>query len=352
MQFICSAKVRASIDEAFVEYDLDDRFAWLVHEIRINRRSAVIFVHKKTQLSLLAYGTKQKDMKRIDKLLEEAILSLLSEYGTRKEVLDRYFKDGEIHQLHVLKKSRDMDILSALSIGYELRSNFFDFENAPKDLITYFNHVRSLNNRPFLDFVGLLTKHYGAPIDYEAYVLDVKLVDRIPCRRSVQVPSFITFEVLHHVIQALYGWTDSHLHQFSLDDEKGYRDVIEMVEELDDLDLTWIKSVQSESNVQLNEFIKPGHKIDYVYDFGRSWMCEIHVLERREHIKDIQAKCLEIVGVVTLEDERILDVVGDSNFQDPYMVSVRRLERNNSDMRTINFRLEGIPFVMRTTNRR
>ena len=52
------------------------------------------------------------------------------------------------------------------------------------------------------------------------YLIRITLRDsKPPIWRQVAVPSDITLEQLHEVIQIVMGWTDSHLHQFMLKDK-------------------------------------------------------------------------------------------------------------------------------------
>ena len=82
-----------------------------------------------------------------------------------------------------------------------------------------------------------------------------------PVRRRVQIPGEANLAVLHEVVQAAMGWTNSHLHEFEIDgqcygmpgpdwdDEEGI----------------------DESEVLLSDLVGQGACFDYVYDFGDSW---------------------------------------------------------------------------------
>jgi hypothetical protein len=94
---------------------------------------------------------------------------------------------------------------------------------------------------------------------------------RPPIWRRVQIPSNITLGQLHWIIQSAMGWTNSHLHSFTIDEveygmvipELGFDDEIE---------------VHDENRANLDRLI-PGEKFKfpYLYDFGDSWEHEILV---------------------------------------------------------------------------
>lgn len=86
--------------------------------------------------------------------------------------------------------------------------------------------------------------------------------------RRLRVRANTTLAVFHDVLQAVMGWTDSHLHLFRAGGiEYGVRDP-EMPE------------LRSEKRVQLGSLLlRPGDRLVYEYDFGDSWEHDIE-LER------------------------------------------------------------------------
>ncbi|GGN28810.1 hypothetical protein GCM10010109_47310 [Actinoplanes campanulatus] len=110
----------------------------------------------------------------------------------------------------------------------------------------------------------------------QVYQLKVGLMRwRPPIWRRILVPSTITLDDLHAVIQILFGWDGDHLHQFEISGKR-YSDPF--------FDLGGDE--QDESGVRLRDvFAGAATKIRYEYDFGASWWHEI-TLERttqRDH---------------------------------------------------------------------
>jgi len=92
---------------------------------------------------------------------------------------------------------------------------------------------------------------------------------RPPIWRRFLVQSDVTLYKLHHILQVVMGWTDSHLHQYRIrntyygepNDEFGMRR-------------------QNEKKVRLNELLrKPKDRMVYEYDFGDGWEHEV-ILEK------------------------------------------------------------------------
>ncbi len=86
--------------------------------------------------------------------------------------------------------------------------------------------------------------------------------------RRVVVNSNITLAQLHEVIQTAMGWTDSHLHLFTIADRR-YGNP----EYLDD----WSGDLSNEANFRLSKSSTVGAKFRYEYDFGDGWEHDILV---------------------------------------------------------------------------
>lgn len=95
-----------------------------------------------------------------------------------------------------------------------------------------------------------------------------------PIWRRIAVDGDISLRALHHIVQAAFGWTDAHLHEFRvegntysmLDNENvlegGFDDDEQM---LDD------------RKGKLNRLLYTGQRFTYQYDFGDSWQHKIYV---------------------------------------------------------------------------
>ncbi len=93
-----------------------------------------------------------------------------------------------------------------------------------------------------------------------------------PVWRRVILPKNITFSTLHAVIQNIYGWEDTHLHDFRTNDGK----IVISMEEDGFADYPY-----KESDTRVNEFLEQCKWIRYTYDFGNEWRHKI-VLEKTD----------------------------------------------------------------------
>jgi len=104
------------------------------------------------------------------------------------------------------------------------------------------------------------------PASPTTYQLKITLVGiSPPIWRRILVPSSIRLSSLHDAIQAVFGWTDTHLHHFELDGE--YWGVP------DDEDF---ERLMDETKVPLRKLLMAeGWTLNYAYDFGDNWRHKI-----------------------------------------------------------------------------
>ncbi|HET6604135.1 MAG TPA: plasmid pRiA4b ORF-3 family protein [Xanthomonadaceae bacterium] len=92
---------------------------------------------------------------------------------------------------------------------------------------------------------------------------------RPPIWRRILVPHDITLAALHEVLQIAFGWTDSHLHEFTAGDTLYGQS---------DPDCGTVR--KDEHRARLHRVLTaPGARMTYTYDFGDDWEHTI-VLEK------------------------------------------------------------------------
>ncbi len=106
------------------------------------------------------------------------------------------------------------------------------------------------------------------PADIYTYQTKVTLEDIKPLIwRRIQVTSATSLYRFHKILQTVMGWSDSHLHQFIIDDEH-------YGESHPDYSFRMV----NEKNVRLNQVVlEDKTKFYYEYDFGDSWYHKILV---------------------------------------------------------------------------
>lgn len=92
--------------------------------------------------------------------------------------------------------------------------------------------------------------------------------------RRIRVDADVTLRNLHHILQASFGWTSSHLHQFDIEG-----DTYAMLDNEYVLDLIEApgQGPLDDRKAKLGRLVYPGQRFTYLYDFGDSWTHTAHV---------------------------------------------------------------------------
>jgi hypothetical protein len=116
---------------------------------------------------------------------------------------------------------------------------------------------------------------------------------RPPIWRRVLVPTTITLDRLHAVVQEAMGWSDMHLHEFGLGRDR-WGDV-----DIEDND----GRLLDEFDVRLRPLVAPGHRLHYRYDLGDDWRHEIVIEGEVDGIAgELYPLCLDGAGACPPED--------------------------------------------------
>ncbi len=125
--------------------------------------------------------------------------------------------------------------------------------------------------------------------------------------RRVLVPSEITFDDFHYIIQDAFGWESEHMYSFS---PSGYGSspLIELKLEDDENDFPFILSSNSTPSLDAEKtklssiFKKEGQTYVYIYDFGDDWVHKITLEKINETDNSLSAILLDGKGACPPED--------------------------------------------------
>ena len=126
-------------------------------------------------------------------------------------------------------------------------------------------------------------------------MFQVKIVlkgSKPPIWRRILLPNDTSLDKLHEIIQITMGWTDTHLHQFTCNDD--YYCIP---------DDEFITEAKDERGVKLSKFLKrEKDHILYEYDFGDDWLHEVILEKVMPFTGKSKIYCLKGVGACPPED--------------------------------------------------
>lgn len=110
-----------------------------------------------------------------------------------------------------------------------------------------------------------------------------------PIWRRIAVDGDLSLRTLHHIIQAAFGWTDAHLHEFRVEgDTYSMLDNEHVLESSYDSD----EETLDDRKGKLNRLLYTGQRFTYQYDFGDSWQHEIHVEKIEQRPEPMGSACI------------------------------------------------------------
>lgn len=126
------------------------------------------------------------------------------------------------------------------------------------------------------------------------YILKIMIEDtHPPVWRRVIIPEMITFAELHEIIQILFGWSGSHLHDFSIPSKNVC---------IDDGEEPWARYHYLEEETLVEQFLLNNKWIRYTYDFGDEWRHKIIYENTEEGYEKRYPFLLKVKGDNFLED--------------------------------------------------
>lgn len=129
--------------------------------------------------------------------------------------------------------------------------------------------IKGWNARSELDLDDVVVPPAIAPDDLLQMKITLRGISKPPIWRRVQIRADTTFAMLHQIIQAAFGWTDTHLHSFEYEDEQ-----------IGVPNPEWDNDCADETETTLGEvLLGPKDHVRYTYDFGDNWEHDI-VLEK------------------------------------------------------------------------
>lgn len=139
----------------------------------------------------------------------------------------------------------------------------------------------------------------------QAYQLKIEMTELPTVWRRVIVPSKISFETLHCVIQYVMGWHDAHLYEFSTSDDptcftndhEGVAEYEYYRENPDRAQDLWGEQALATprtlgSAAKIDPILKRARMLDYIYDFGDNWQLGITLEEVVKDYPDSFPVCL------------------------------------------------------------
>ena len=343
MRIACTSNAADLLQTPILKSSVDKSpfFSWHAHVYMHHRRKIFVLINDLTGFPVILYRPRAAQLKDFESVAEAAIRESFLAYGIKPEHIDRYFKEaGPI----VLHRKTSRSVLGHMNQWkYELMAHLDSYDISPfvdnqltqptfaRQLIppfwTDYKHCKVLLIQAFQDVLKVNETQLFAVESYELK-LELKLNNHEVVRRVI-VPASASLNQLHRLIQLVFGWMDSHLHQFMLLPQgasildspvKSYIvNVANPTEEsLKDVDHPRMIDVST----TIKEVLSQQWDLWYEYDFSDSWQHKI-TLEKVCTLPTRQYRLLESTGACPPDDvggetgyDEFARVMADENHPD------------------------------------
>ncbi|GEN46644.1 plasmid pRiA4b ORF-3 family protein [Alkalibacillus haloalkaliphilus] len=338
MQIQCTKKLLNELKvEADERIERDSIFDWHANVFKIGRRKAIVLLNDVSRYSILLYGVKADDFRRLSEAIPAAISEVLEAEGIDSSVIDEYIRSaGAV----TFTNTKSRKLVSAMTQRVkELEMIVDDFSGDEKvkvDISKHWSRFLTGDGQgsyifPKEEMIEELEKFASRPIfSSDAYEVKVSLPlgDHTAWRRLV-VKSDTTFSEFHEIIQSAFNWESSHLYEFLIDGKEIEYGSESMAEPLSG----WLEGV--------SEF-------QYIYDFGDFWEHHVEVARKIEGYSKQHATCIDGEHPAPPEDvggmpgySEFLRIINDKNDPDHMnMKSWARWWKPEFDIEWVNRKLE------------
>jgi len=368
----CTKKliVELKVEPESVEEE-NSLFSWHSNVIMVNRRKAVVLVNDHNRYAVVLYGLKAKDFKRFTEIALQGIRETLQRDGVSDKVIDKYL----LHTDEVsITKTKDRTSVARMNKACD-NAYFFDElwdvdSIVQPDLGIRVSRILVGDGKgsyilPNEKMYEDLTLFAGQPIfEVKAAILKVTLrLEKRQVWRRLVVPTNLSFNQLHQIVQTAFGWQDYHLHDFHVygkeiavgnhitegHNEKTQQPIIHLVCDEEAFSYPGEVDMKHEKGVKLSEYIPACEKMTYTYDFGDDWNHDIEVESMIENYEANYPVCLEGEGNTPPEDvggeygyEEFLTILATPDHPEhKHMVEWGRMQRyQDFAINYINMRLK------------
>lgn len=301
------------VDVGVVDEQLDPMFCWSANLFFANRRRTIVVCNDSSRCGFVLYGIKQKDLKNIEQLIIEGIRACFESECIDPSITEKYLADCKVS----LNFTKTVNRVVVAGLNRVCSNAAFFSTSFTEEQLLQRHVLPSLND----DLVRSKDKHSGNyffikeqfakdieerynvyPYRCRAAEFEIELDLGGPvCKRRVIVPLNLTFREFHHVLQKLFCWNGSHLHEFSIErypNGKWKYTLCGYPRE----DQEEGETTRSDSTVILSEIFPKYDSIIYIYDFGDYWNHHIHLKSIIEDYDKNFPVCLEGEGEAPPED--------------------------------------------------
>jgi Plasmid pRiA4b ORF-3-like protein len=326
----CTKKLLQELKvDVATEVDEDPLHSWHANLIKLGRKKVVVFTNDQNRYAIVLYGVKAKDLKQLDQLFLQGIERTFEAEGIKQEIIDQLIQNAGQTSYAKTKNPTTVARLNKACENVEFGEDMIDpdslFQEELSQWVSSMMYGDGKNSyvHPNEELYKDLEKLSGGPIfSTEAVELKVtlELMDHSVWRR-LRVPTNTTFYRIHRLLQAAFGWMDTHLHDFMIYSIENEQPLVNLVSSKHAFEFQGETPMVLELEKKLSDYLPA--RIVYTYDYGDHWVHEIEVEKIIANVHSNDPVCLDGEGNAPPEDvggeggfEEFLHIIRDPNHPD------------------------------------
>ena len=265
---------------------VNEFLSWRANYIQGHGYRMVVFMNDASRFTVVVNDAKAAKLKKLPEMFVHALVDTLHSLNVNMEVIGCYLE--ELGNKIIYTKNADRKKTAQLNKQAEAVLWALEDSSNDTELSLYANKFIcnvTGNDEHFIPkekMLELLGK-YGLPvIKCTAFDLNVRLLlggDGRDAIRRLRVPTNISFEYLHCILQAAFGWQDCHLYNFGMlkdwDIANYHKPEVSLISNNEDLEYN-PDAIFADSK-KLIDYMLKYQKIIYIYDYGDGWLHQIEV---------------------------------------------------------------------------
>lgn len=271
-------------------------FHWHANSLKKEEHELIVLTNDATGLTLIFLDPYEEDYLEFGDWMSEGIARLMMRMGFSEESVNDYFFKSELISS---SKATDSKLIGKNSASSQLvltKQELIDEDEFFQESWSYAINLLKKGENDQINAVKGYLKAFGEIISQPAYdvkmaemEIRLKLFSQEDVIRIVHVPLNLTFDDLHKVIQTIFLWEISHLHQFIMEDGTV---IVGSEHAYHSKRRNGLKGDNSEvgSHYLLSDVIADDENrvFNYIYDLGDFWEHTINVrkiwtVHRRSH---------------------------------------------------------------------
>jgi hypothetical protein len=265
---------------------VNEFLSWRANYVQDHGQRFVVFMNDSSGFTVVVNNAKAAKLKKLPEMFMRVMVDTFYSMNVNPEVIGCYLE--ELGNKVIYTKNADRK--KTAQLNQRTKDLLWMLDDTSNDIelsLCVNNSIYDVSGNdaaivPKMKMLKLLGKYSLPVIKCAAFDLHVRLLlggEGKDAIRRLRVPTNISFEYLHCILQAAFGWQNSHLYCFGMlkqwDISCYHKPEVRLISQNEDLEYNPDAIYTDEK--RLIDYMGNYQKIIYIYDYGDGWLHQIEV---------------------------------------------------------------------------